>query len=114
MNTPDISDKQLIELYQAGDNKAFEKLINRYKDALYSMILLLLKDTCAAEDVLQDTFIKAINTIQRGKYREKERFYYWIQRVGYNLAIDYLRKQQRTPFINNKEDIDILGNILLF
>ena len=108
MNTHTISDKQLIELYQAGDNKAFEKLITKYKDSLYSMILLLLKDVYAAEDILQDTFIKAINTIQSGKYKEKERFYYWIQRVGYNLAIDYLRKQQRAPFIANKEGVDVL------
>ena len=108
MNTQTISDKQLIELYRAGDNKAFEKLINRYKDALYSMILLLTKDVYATEDILQDTFIKTIYTIQSGKYKEKERFYYWIQRVGYNLAIDYLRKQQRAPFISNKEGSDIV------
>ena len=111
MKTESTTDKQLVELYKSGDDKSFEELIKRYKDSLYSMILLLTKDTHVAEDILQETFIKAIHTIRSGKYKEKERFYYWIQRVGYNLAIDYFRKQQRVPFIVTKEGIDILESM---
>ena len=103
-----LSDKELVALYQNGDENAFEELVKRYKNSLFSMILLVTKDTYIAEDLLQETFIKVIHTIRAGKYKEKERFHYWIQRVAYNLAIDYFRKQRRSPLIINKEGVDVL------
>ncbi len=106
-----ISDKDLVGLYQNGDDNAFEELVKRHKNVLFSMILLVTKDRYVAEDILQETFIRVIHTIRAGKYKEKDRFHYWIQRVGYNLAIDYFRKQSRTPLIVNKEGVDVLENM---
>lgn len=106
-----LSDKELVSLYRKGDDSAFEELVTRYKNALFSMILLVAKDTYVAEDLLQETFIKVIHNIRTGKYKEKERFQYWIQRIGYNLAVDYFRKQRRLPTIINKEGIDVLENM---
>ena len=106
-----LSDKELVTLYQNGDDNAFEELVIRHKNALFSMILLVTKDRFAAEDLLQETFIKVIQTIRAGKYKEKERFHYWIQRVGYNLSIDYFRKRSRTPLIVNKEGVDVLESM---
>ena len=106
-----LSDKELVSLYKNGDESAFKELVKRYKNSLFSMILLVTKDTYIAEDLLQETFIKVVQTIRAGKYKEKERFHYWIQRVGYNLAIDYFRKQRRSPLIVNKEGLDVLENM---
>ena len=111
MKNTRLDDKELVELYQKGDENAFEELVKRHKNSLYSMILLVTKEPYVAEDLLQETFVKVIRTIRSGKYKEKERFHYWIQRVGYNLAIDYFRKQKRTPIIVNNEGLDALENM---
>ena len=111
MNELSLSDRELVAKYKGGSESAFEELVLRHKNALYSMIYMVTKDTYVAEDILQETFIKAIHTIRSGKYREKERFHYWLQRVGYNLAVDYFRKQKRTPVVHEKEETETIQQI---
>jgi RNA polymerase sigma-70 factor (ECF subfamily) len=92
-----FSDSQLLSLYQTGNEEAFEVLLLRHKSRLFTSIYLIVKDRYAAEDLLQDTFIKAINTIRSGKYNEEGKFLPWISRIAHNLAIDYFRKDKRYP-----------------
>jgi RNA polymerase sigma factor (sigma-70 family) len=92
-----FSDSQLLSLYQNGNEEAFEVLLHRHKSRLYTSIYLIVKDRYAAEDLLQDTFIKAINTIRNGRYNEEGKFLPWISRIAHNLAIDYFRKDKRYP-----------------
>lgn len=94
-----FSDSQLVLLYQNGNEGAFEVLLHRHKSKLYTAIYLIVKDRYVAEDLLQETFIKAINTIRGGRYNEEGKFSPWISRIAHNLAIDYFRKNKRYPEI---------------
>jgi RNA polymerase sigma-70 factor (ECF subfamily) len=93
------TDSELLSRYQQGNEGAFEMLLHRHKSKLYTAIYLIVKDRYAAEDLLQDTFIKAINTIRGGRYNEEGKFLPWISRIAHNLAIDYFRKNKRYPEI---------------
>lgn len=92
-----FSDSQLVSLYQNGNEDAFEVLLHRHKSKIYTAIYLIVKDRYVAEDLLQETFIKAINTIRSGRYNEEGKFAPWISRIAHNLAIDYFRKCKRYP-----------------
>jgi len=92
-----ISDSQLVSLYQNGNEEAFEVLLHRHKSKIFTGIYLIVKDRYVAEDLLQETFIKAINTIRDGKYNEEGKFMPWISRIAHNLSIDYFRKNKRYP-----------------
>lgn len=91
------SDSQLVSLYQTGNEEAFEVLLHRHKSRIYTAIYLIVKDRYEAEDLLQDAFIKAINTIKGGRYNEEGKFLPWICRIAHNLAIDHFRKNKRYP-----------------
>lgn len=94
-----VSDQELVTLYQNGNEDAFEMLLLRHKSRIYTAIYLIVKDRYVAEDLLQETFIKAINTIKGGRYNEEGKFLPWISRIGHNLAIDHFRKNKRHPEI---------------
>src|SRR5437868_7134418 len=91
------SDSQLVALYQKGNEGAFEMLLHRHKSRIYTAIYLIVKDRYIAEDLLQETFIKAINTIKSDKYNEEGKFAPWISRIAHNLAIDHFRREKRYP-----------------
>jgi RNA polymerase sigma factor (sigma-70 family) len=94
-----ISDSELIKLYRDGNEEAFEKLLNRHKARVYTTIYLIVKDKYIAEDLLQESFIKAVKTIKSGRYNEEGKFLPWINRIAHNLAIDYFRKDRRYPTV---------------
>ena len=93
------SDSELVSQYENGNEAAFETLLHRHKSKVYTAIYLIVKDRYTAQDLLQDTFIKAINTIRGGKYNEEGKFLPWICRIAHNLAIDHFRKNKRHPEI---------------
>ena len=99
MNNVVISDSQLISLYKNGNEEAFAELLKRHKSKVFTTIYLIVKDRYVAEDLLQDTFIKVVNTIKSGRYNEEGKFLPWVQRIAHNLAIDYFRKGKRYPTI---------------
>ncbi|HYG04540.1 MAG TPA: RNA polymerase sigma factor [Chryseosolibacter sp.] len=92
-----FSDSQLVSLYQNGNEEAFEMLLSRHKSKIYTAIYLIVKDRYTAEDLLQETFVKAINTIRGGRYNEEGKFLPWVSRIAHNLAIDHFRKEKRYP-----------------
>ncbi len=91
------SDSQLVSLYQSGNEEAFETLLHRHKSRVYTAIYLIVKDRYVAEDLLQDTFIKAVNVIKGGRYNEEGKFLPWLSRIAHNLAIDHFRSCKRHP-----------------
>lgn len=97
MNRNAVSDKKLVSAYIKGNEEAFELLVERHKDRVFTAIYLIVKDTYLAEDLLQETFIKAIRTIRSGRYNEEGKFLPWIVRIAHNLAIDHFRKEKRYP-----------------
>ncbi|HRX00765.1 MAG TPA: sigma-70 family RNA polymerase sigma factor, partial [Cyclobacteriaceae bacterium] len=94
-----VSDQELVTLYQNGNEEAFEMLLLRHKSRIYTAIYLIVKDRYVAEDLLQETFIKAINTIKGRRYNEEGKFLPWLSRIAHNLAIDHFRKNKRHPEI---------------
>lgn len=108
-----LNDRELVSLYQKGDEGALSELINRHKDKLFTSIVLLVKDQYLAEDIFQETFIKIIDTVRSGRYTEKGKFLPWAVRIAHNLCVDHFRKIKRTPVIRTGDDKDIF-NILPF
>lgn len=105
------SDTELITAYQKGDLPAFETLINRYKDRIFSSILFFVKDHYLAEDLFQEVFIKIIDTISNRRYNDEGKFLPWALRIAHNLCVDYYRKVKRGPTIKTSEDTDIFEMI---
>lgn len=101
------SDQELIQEYVNGDEKALEALLNLYKEKIYTSIYFRLKDRFLADDIFQETFIKIIHTLKKGKYNHEGKFLPWAMRIAYNLMMDHFRKKKRAPSIVNSEGFDI-------
>ncbi len=101
------SDQDLVSDYINGNEACLAELIRRNKAKIFTAIQLLVKDSYLAEDIFQETFIKVINTLKAGKYREEGRFLYWVMRIAHNLIIDHFRKEQRTPLVTTTDGFDI-------
>ncbi|MCK5101983.1 MAG: RNA polymerase subunit sigma-24, partial [Cyclobacteriaceae bacterium] len=69
-----VSDSELISLYINGNEEGFKELLNRHKNRVFTTIHLIVKDRYLAEDLLQETFIKAVNTIKSGRYNDEGKF----------------------------------------
>lgn len=111
MNISQRNDSELVSLYIAGNEKAFEQLVNRHKNRVFTSIMLIVKDTDVAEDLLQDSFIKAIHTMKSGRYNEEGKFSSWIGRIAHNLAIDYFRKEKRNPTLQLEDNIKAFNSL---
>ena len=105
------SDTELVSLYQTGNEAAFEMLLHRHKSRVYTAIYLIVKDRYEAEDLLQDTFIKAINTIKAGRYNEEGKFLPWVCRIAHNLAIDHFRKRKRYPEVTLEDGSQLFDSM---
>ncbi len=109
-----LTDDELVKLYEIGNNQAFEILLLRYKSKVYTYIYLIVRSRELAEDIFQDTFIKAIATIQQGRYIESGRFLAWINRIAHNLIIDHFRREKNeNTFSADAVDYDIANNARL-
>ena len=106
-----ITDAILVSNYIKGDESSLEILIKRHKQRIYSFIYSKVFDRDIAEDVFQDTFIKVIRTLKRGKYNEEGKFLPWVMRIAHNLVIDHFRKNNRMPKFDNSGDFDIFSVI---
>jgi RNA polymerase sigma-70 factor (ECF subfamily) len=102
-----LSDNELIESFQAGNTRAFDTLIERYQEKIYTTILFMVKDSYLAEDLIQEIFIKIIDNIKQKKYAEEGKFLPWALRISHNYCIDHFRKVKRTPTIKTSDDQDI-------
>lgn len=103
-------DEQLIENFSLGDNAAFEALLLRHKDKVYTYIYNLTHETALADDIFQDTFIKAIDTIKAGRYNSQGRFLAWIIRIAHNNVMDHYRRSATDKTISNGDDNDNIFN----
>ena len=106
-----LTDNELIAQYVAGDESALKTLITRHEKKVFSYIMISVKNRELAEDIFQDTFIKVINTLRSGNYKEEGKFVQWVMRIANNLKIDYFRKMQRMPVFEGNGDFDIFDVI---
>lgn len=101
------SDQTLIRQYLDGKESAFELLLNRHKDRVFSYIMFTIRDETLANDIFQETFMKAIRTLKKGGYNEEGKFLPWINRIAHNLIIDHFRRLKKYPTTNGGPDFDI-------
>ncbi len=102
-----LNDHQLIDVYLEGNEKAFEVLLNRYQQKIYTSIYLFVKDDMLAQDIFQEVFIKIIRTLREGKYNHEGKFGPWAQRIAYNLCVDYFRRNKRRNVVQGNESFDV-------
>lgn len=106
-----LSDAELVSQYIKGNEEAFAQLLKRHKSKVYTTIYLIVKDQYIAEDLLQETFIKAINKLRSGDYNEEGKFLPWIMRIAHNLAIDYFRRAKRYPTVIMEDGTPIFNSL---
>ena len=104
-----VLDSTLVSNYINGNEQSFEILIKRHKQRIYNFIFSKVLDRDITEDIFQDTFIKVINTLKRGKYNEEGKFLPWVMRIAHNLIIDHFRKAKRIPTFKNTDEFDIFS-----
>jgi len=110
-NICQLTDEILVKLYEDGNNQAFEILLSRYKSKVYTYIYLIVRNKELTEDIFQETFIKAIATIQQGRYVETGRFLGWVNRIAHNLIIDHFRREKNeNTFSADGLEYDIINN----
>ncbi len=111
MKKVQVNESELISAYLKGDESAFATLVTRYKSRIYTTIYLVVKDSYVAEDLTQDTFIKAIKTLKEGRYNEEGKFLPWILRIAHNLAIDYFRRAKRYPNVVFEDGSSVFNSL---
>lgn len=110
-NLNKLTDDALVNLYLQGNNQAFDELLNRHKDRLYSYIYFIMRSRDVADDIFQETFVKAIVTLQQGRYNSDGKFSAWLTRIAHNLVIDQFRQERNENVISNDEsEIDFFNN----
>lgn len=103
LNYSRLADEQLVAAYAKGDNQSFDILLRRHQDRVFNYVLSIVRDPDTANDIFQETFIKAITTIKQGRYMETGKFAAWITRIAHNLIIDYYR-QERSGNMTSADD----------
>jgi RNA polymerase sigma-70 factor (ECF subfamily) len=86
------TDQEIVVLARAGEEAAYRELIRRYERPLFSLLFRMVRDRELAEDLAQETFVKALNAIE--SYRPEFKFSSWIFKIANNAAIDHLRRRE--------------------
>lgn len=102
-NLNKCSDDRLVALYVSGCDEAFDALLERHKDRLYSYIYFIVRNADVADDLFQETFMKAIITLQEKRYAANGKFGAWLTRIAHNLIIDQFRTERNENTISNDE-----------
>ena len=77
-----LSDKELVSKYVKGDNYSFEILLSRHKNRVFAFIMSKIKNKDISDDIFQDTYVKVVNSLQKGKYNEEGKFLPWVMRIA--------------------------------
>ncbi|MDE6070881.1 MAG: sigma-70 family RNA polymerase sigma factor [Alistipes sp.] len=114
MNVQALSDRALLDRYLSGDRSAVSQLIERHSRRVRDYIRMMIKDRDAAEDIFQETFIKAVRVIDEGRYTDTGKFLSWVLRIAHNQVIDYFRAQRQSKTLTEAEaGYDVLGSLRL-
>ena len=98
-----LTDDGLVAAFASGDNTAFDILLERHQTRVYNYILHLVRDSDMADDVFQETFVKAITTIKQGRYSADGKFLSWVMRIAHNVVIDGFRQEKAEATMSTDE-----------
>jgi RNA polymerase sigma-70 factor (ECF subfamily) len=107
-----IEDQVLVDRVLSGDNRAFEKLVEKYKKRIYYLAYKMTRDHDSADELAQESFVKAYQALSR--FKKGYSFYTWIYRICVNLSINFLKKEKNsvsTDIISDKELLQFSGNV---
>lgn len=114
MNVQVLSDQVLLNHYLSGDRSAISQLIERHSRRVKDYIHMMVKDRDVADDIFQETFIKAVRVIDEGRYTDNGKFLSWILRIAHNQVIDLFRAQRQNKSVSESEaGYDVLGTLKL-
>ena len=102
-----VTDEQLALLYVGGDNKAFDELLARTQEKLFTYIMFVVHDHDTADDIFQETFVKVITRLQHGQYTDSGKFQFWITRIAHNVIMDWYRAQKNEHIVEPTADNDL-------
>lgn len=105
-----MSDHQLVELYEQGIDEVFDVLLHRNQEHLFAYIMRLTQDVDRANDVFQETFMKAIVCIRSHQYRTTGKFSAWLMRIAHNLVIDTVRTNRNISQLDEEVQNDAIYN----
>ena len=112
MNTQVLSDKMLLNRYLTGDRSAISQLIGRHSNRVRDYIRMMVKDHDVADDILQETLIKAVRVIDEGRYADTGKFLSWVLRIAHNQVIDYFRSQKSQRTVSESDaGYNVLGTL---
>jgi RNA polymerase sigma-70 factor (ECF subfamily) len=112
MNVTALSDRVLLNNYLAGDRCAISELIERHSQRVRNYIGMLVKDDAIADDIFQETFIKAVKVIDEGRYVDNGKFLSWVLRIAHNRVLDHFRREKSSRQVNESEaGYDMLGTM---
>ena len=103
----ELTDEQLAMLYVKGNNSAFDELLSRTQSKLFTYIMFVVHDHDLADDIFQETFVKAITKLQKGEYTDSGKFIFWLTRIAHNAIMDWYRLQQSRHIMEPNADNDL-------
>ena len=108
-NLNEMTDEELALAYVEGNNKAFDLLLAHNEVKLFSYIMFVVHDEEVANDIFQETFVKAIVKLQNGAYSPNGKFGAWLMRIAHNVIIDGYRDQKHQRIVDQKNNNDLSG-----
>ena len=102
-----MTDEELALSYINGNNRAFDELLSRSQEKIFNYIIYIVKDENLANDLFQETYLKAITKMQNGRYTDSGKFFCWLTRVAHNVIIDYYRAQKSSRIVEPTKDNDL-------
>lgn len=93
-----IDDGTLVHQVLAGDQQAFQLLVERYQSRLFAMARHYTRNVVEIEDLVQDTFLKAFARLET--FQHQSSFYTWLYRIATNTILDYLKRRGRNPVLS--------------
>lgn len=110
-----MNDEELAIMYVDGDNKAFDLLLSRNQEKLFTYILFVVRDREMANDMFQETFFKVVSRLQQGKYIANGKFSAWLMRIAHNVIMDWYRQQRAQNIVDapKENDLSNVGSTLL-
>lgn len=103
----DMTDEELALSYVDGNNRAFDLLLSRNQSKLFSYILFVVHDRETAEDLFQETFVKAIVRLHDGSYTASGKFGAWMMRIAHNVVMDWYRDMSSRHIVEVTKDNDL-------
>lgn len=99
-----LTDEELVQMYVQGNNRAFDELLARTQNGIFSYIIFIVHNEEVANDLFQETFLKAITKLQAGKYVTSGKFNAWLIRIAHNVIMDWYRRQRTRNVIDTSVD----------